>query len=603
MPDTFERLKAALANRYAIEREIGAGGMATVYLAEDLKHERKVAVKVVRPELAATLGVDRFLREIKITAQLNHPHILPLLDSGEADGFLHYVMPYVPGESLRDRLSREKQLPLEDAIQIAREIADALGYAHSQDVVHRDIKPENILFQAGHAVVADFGIARAITAAAGTSLTETGLAVGTPAYMSPEQASGSKELDGRSDVYSLGCVLYEMLAGQPPFVGPTVESVVHQHLAIEAPAVTNIRPVVPAELAETLARALAKAPADRFPTAAQLFEALDPATQREGVGVERGEAVKWEARNETVDRTFRLGEDVCRKLNRATLDPRIIGGDLHYLDNQVESEVLICYLHGLGLDQNTFEEILRILPYRGVAPTLYGFEPVARRRLGLSLDDHAVLIREFLNDVISRGNPARTILVGFSSGADFGFRLLSRPPDAATPHVDGYLSLGCNLNIQTCFVSSAIARLSTSDTSDILTDLHSFGDGAQSLSEWLNVHEYLVKVLRKFHGDFEVLARFASEVVRPFESADMRPFVEWYRAVSAVVKCLRCVFSDSDTEDRAVKELKLENLDSGVLGEHYREDSIVIELDADHFDLIDPSLHRRHIEELVAALR
>ncbi len=270
----FEQLHAALAGRYVIQRVLGHGGMATVYLAEDRKHERLIALKVLRPELAAALGSDRFLREIRITARLTHPNILPLLESGEADRFLYYVMPYVDGESLRDRLDREQQLPLEDALQISREVADALSYAHSHDVVHRDIKPENILLEAGHAVVADFGIARAVSAAGGGSLTATGIAVGTPAYMSPEQAAGSRELDGRSDLYSLGCVLFEMLAGRPPFMGPTVESVVHQHLAAEAPVVTSIRPAVPAWVAAALARALAKTPADRFNRVALFAEAL-----------------------------------------------------------------------------------------------------------------------------------------------------------------------------------------------------------------------------------------------------------------------------------------------------------------------------------------
>ncbi|OGT99109.1 MAG: hypothetical protein A2085_04190, partial [Gemmatimonadetes bacterium GWC2_71_10] len=268
------RLQAALAGRYVIERELGRGGMGAVYLAEDLKHHRPVAIKVLHPELAGTLGSERFLREIELSARLTHPHILPLHDSGEAAGFLYYVMPYVEGESLRDRLAREKQLPIEDALQIAREVADALSYAHSHDVVHRDIKPENILLAAGHAVVADFGIARAITAAGGEKLTETGLAIGTPMYMSPEQAAGSRDLDGRSDLYSLGCVLYEMLAGQPPFTGPTVESVIHQHLAVEPPAVTNLRPAVPASVVAALARALAKTPADRFNPVALFGEAL-----------------------------------------------------------------------------------------------------------------------------------------------------------------------------------------------------------------------------------------------------------------------------------------------------------------------------------------
>jgi serine/threonine-protein kinase len=274
MPDLLDRLKTALADRYAIERELGRGGTATVYLAEDLKHHRPVALKVLKPELAAALGPDRFLREIELSARLTHPHILPLHDSGNADGLLYYVMPYVEGESLRERLTRERQLPVDAALQIGREVADALGYAHAHGVIHRDIKPENILLESGHAVVADFGIARAIDQAGGAGLTATGIAVGTPAYMSPEQAAGSRDLDGRSDLYGLGCVLYEMLAGQPPFTGPTAESLAHQHLSLHPRPVTELRPAVPAVVGAALQRALAKAPADRFASAAEFCVAL-----------------------------------------------------------------------------------------------------------------------------------------------------------------------------------------------------------------------------------------------------------------------------------------------------------------------------------------
>ena len=274
VPSELERLTAALADRYLVERELGRGGMATVYLARDLKHERPVAVKVLHPELAAALGSERFLREIRVTARLTHPHILPLLDSGEAGGHLFYVMPYIEGESLRDRLTREKQLPLDDALTIAREVADALGYAHGHDVVHRDIKADNILLQGGHAVVADFGIARAVDQAGGERLTGTGMALGTPAYMSPEQAAGERDIDGRSDLYSLGCALFEMLAGQPPFIGPTVDSIIRQHQAAPPPRVTVIRPGVPASVETVLGRCLAKAPADRFRSAQELSLAL-----------------------------------------------------------------------------------------------------------------------------------------------------------------------------------------------------------------------------------------------------------------------------------------------------------------------------------------
>ena len=276
--DELDRLKIALADRYAIERELGAGGMATVYLAEDLKHQRKVAVKVLRPELAAAIGADRFLREITTTANLRHPHILPLYDSGEAEHFLFYVMPFVEGESLRDWLDRVKQLSVDDALKIAREVGDALSYAHRHDVIHRDIKPENILIEEGHAVVADFGIAKAVDSGGGTQLTETGMSVGTPVYMSPEQAGGEHEIDGRSDLYSLGCVLFEMLAGQPPFSGPTVESVVRQHLAVDPQPVTNLRSSVAREVSDLIGRTLAKNPADRFDSVSGFVDSLSATT-------------------------------------------------------------------------------------------------------------------------------------------------------------------------------------------------------------------------------------------------------------------------------------------------------------------------------------
>jgi Tol biopolymer transport system component len=274
VPELLERLQQGLADRYRVEGKLGEGGMAVVYLAEDLRHHRRVALKVLRPELAAALGAERFLREIETTAQLTHPHILPLLDSGAAGGALYYVMPFVEGESLRDRLERERRLPVDDAVRIARETADALGYAHSHGVIHRDVKPENILLESGHAVVADFGIAKAVSVAGGTRLTETGLSVGTPAYMSPEQAAGGEALDGRSDVYSLGCVLYEMLTGETPYTGATPLAILAKKLSEPLPRVSNARERVPASLEAVLTKVLASTPADRFATAGEFAAAL-----------------------------------------------------------------------------------------------------------------------------------------------------------------------------------------------------------------------------------------------------------------------------------------------------------------------------------------
>jgi serine/threonine-protein kinase len=268
------QLSAALADRYAIERELGAGGMATVYLARDVRHDRQVALKVLKPELGAVLGVERFLSEIRVTAHLSHPNLLPLFDSGETDGLLFYVMPYVVGETLRARLNREQQLPVDDAVRIASAIASALDYAHGAGVVHRDLKPENILFQAGQPVVADFGIALAVSNAGGTRVTQTGLSLGTPQYMSPEQATGDRVVDGRSDIYSLGAVTYEMLTGEPPHSAPTAHAIIAKLLTEEVRPVTALRKTVPVHVDAAIRRALEKLPADRWATAREFSDVL-----------------------------------------------------------------------------------------------------------------------------------------------------------------------------------------------------------------------------------------------------------------------------------------------------------------------------------------
>jgi serine/threonine protein kinase/tetratricopeptide (TPR) repeat protein len=274
MNDLQNRLQASLIGRYVIEREVGRGGMATVFLAQDLRHHRPVALKVLHPELSLSLGSERFLREIQIAARLQHPHIVPLYDSGAAGDLLYYVMPFVEGESLRQRLERTPQLPLEEAVQLARAVASALDYAHRQQIVHRDIKPENVMLHDGEAVVTDFGIAKAVSAAVSGNLTQTGTAVGTPSYMSPEQASGEPELDARSDIYSLGAMLYEMIGGAAPFAGPTIQAIIAKLFTEPAPPLREQRPDVPEWLDSAVMKALAKQPAGRYATATQFAQAL-----------------------------------------------------------------------------------------------------------------------------------------------------------------------------------------------------------------------------------------------------------------------------------------------------------------------------------------
>src|SRR5688572_20542154 len=285
MSQLQERLNTGLAGRYTLERELGEGGMALVFLARDLRHERRVALKVLRPEISAEIGAERFLREIKMAAGLTHPHILPVYDSGQAEGLLFYVMPNMEGRSLRERLDTERQLPIDEALRITREVASALDYAHRQRVVHRDIKPENILFHEGNSMVADFGIGKALTGAAG--VTQAGLAIGTPAYMSPEQAGG-EDIDGRSDIYSLGCVLYEMLSGEVPFTGPTPQAIMSKRFLSPVPHVKAMRDV-PDGLDAVVTRSLARSPVDRFQTSGEFAAALRPATatHRTPPGAER----------------------------------------------------------------------------------------------------------------------------------------------------------------------------------------------------------------------------------------------------------------------------------------------------------------------------
>lgn len=574
--------------------------MATVYLATDVKHDRPVALKVLRDDLAQTLGAERFLREIRIAAQLYHPHILGLIDSGEEAGRLYYVMPYVAGESLRNKLDREGELPVAEGVRILREIADALAYAHGHGVVHRDIKPGNVLLAGRHALVADFGVAKAVTAAADVgTLTSAGIAIGTPTYMAPEQAAADPHLDHRADIYALGVLAYEMFAGEPPFTGGNAQKILSAHLTSTPKQLSEMRPALRPELVSLVMKCLAKRPADRWQSAAELLPLLDAITEN----TDSRSAMRHAPVNVTQEGTFRLSESVCRKLNRAALDPRMIGDDIHYLDNQVESDVLVVYLHALGLDQTAFEPILRLSSYRGLSLTLYGFEPTARRRIRLSLDDHAALVRECLRDAIARLRPAITILVAFSSAGDLGFRVLDTPPTEPPVTVDGFLPLSCNLNLETCFVTGVLSRMSVDRPEDLLADLNMIDSKAWTLDNWLNVHEYLVRIFRKFHDDIGVLQQFSKEIVRPFEEPGETTFADWYRMASQRVRCLRCVFEELGAGGTAVQKLRLQNLDTGILGDRYREDSIISETGAAHFDLMNPDRVLRHVDEMVAILR
>jgi len=597
--DADARSVPGLPTQYRVEGELGSGGMAVVYGAVDVRHERRVAIKVLRREISATVGSERFLREIRIAAQLTHPHILPLIDSGESGGLLYYVMPRVDGESLRSRLVREGELPIREAIRILRDLLDALAYAHARGVVHRDIKPENVLLSDRHALVADFGIAKAlgVSWAAETVVgTAVGTMLGTPAYMAPEQVSGLPTLDHRADIYAIGLLAYEMLTARLPFRADTPQQFMAAHVVQQPDPLAQWRPAVPPRLAAAVAKCLEKRPADRWQSAAELLAQIE-ATAAE---ISTPAAVAASS-NQIVECRFALSERVCRKLNRATLDPRIIGDHLQYVDNQMSSDVLVFFLHGLGLDHRDFEPVLQRLPYRGMSPTLFGGEPGRQVRPALALNDHIVILREWLADVIERARPSIVVMVGFSLGADMGFELLRTPKEEPPPRVDAFLSLGSNLSIETTFVSRVMAGISSDRPEKLVADLCRLGSVAATLDEWVNIHEYLVKVLRKFQGDVAPLQRSAADIVRLLaESQGFEIFTAWFRTARERLSALRLIFSGDGQTRKMLDRLKLENLDSGILGEEYPDDTIIVLPHADHFDLMTTDHVLRFVGELVA---
>lgn len=595
--DHLLHLTSALGGRYHVERELGVGGMATVYLARDLKHDRPVAIKVLRQDLALSLGPERFLREIHIIARLQHPHILGLIDSGEADGTLYYVMPYVAGESLRTRLTREGELPIAEAVWILREVADALAHAHGQQVIHRDIKPENVLFSARHALVADFGIARAVTEAATSGpITATGIVVGSPAYMAPEQASSDPSMDWRADIYAFGVLAYETLAGVPPFTAPTAVQLVAAHMNRVPDPLARHRPGIPEALEEIVLRCLAKQPRDRYQRAEDIVAGLDALLTgplSESVGTTQEHAI--------APSKFRIAEGLARRLDRNVFDPRMIGDSMEYLDNHARSDTLVGFVPALGLDAAEYEEHLRVLPWRCVAVTPLSHEPNRHRRYVLSLADHFTLLRYFLRHLGERTGARRIVLAGFSSGADMVLRFAAARPHGGA-RVDAIVAAGCNVSAETCVVTGLLARMSSRHPERLLADLRAVGDATTELDAWLRVHGYLVEMLRKFRGAIDPLRALAREIVGPFEGGAASPFPGWFREAAAHLGAIRCVFEDSEPYRAFLARVAADQQASRVLGDRFTPDALVIEPGTAHFDLERPDLLGRHIEAVLAAL-
>ncbi|HEX5819530.1 MAG TPA: serine/threonine-protein kinase [Gemmatimonadales bacterium] len=594
MTDPLERLRDALVDRYRVERVLGTGGMATVYLAKDLRHQRHVALKVLHPELSASLGAERFLREVTIAAGLTHPHILPVHDSGSVDELLFYVMPYVEGPSLRQRLAEEGELPVADAVRILREIADAVALAHRRGIVHRDLKPENVMLSGEHAIVADFGVAKALHVAGGHErLTATGMAVGTPAYMAPEQAAGDAMTDHRADIYALGVLGYELLTGAPPFVGSSPQQVVVAHLTRAPEPIGSLRPGVPTRIAAAVMRCLEKRPADRWQSADEFRRQLN-------ADASSGEAAIGQA-PATVAGFLPITEDICRRLDRSTFDPRMLGDRLAYLDNQVRSDVLVLLIHNWAVEAIGPEAVLPRSPYRVVVPTLYGFERERVPRFPVGIADHIVLLEAMLDQLAARDGVKLVIAVGFSAAGDLVLRMAGEESRAA--RLDGCLALGPNVGVETCTVTGVLSEVTSSAPEVLLPLLNRALASATTTRDWLDLADDFRQIVHNFGDDFRPIQRFAHDIVTSWRVGGPDVLIRWYRQASEAGRLVRCVFEDSEVYRTRVRALQLAHLDEGVLGEGYRPGSMVVESVAGHFDLLDPALVMRHLDAMVGDLR
>ncbi len=592
-------------SHYQILRPLGAGGMGEVYLATDISLQRPVALKLLLPELCDQPNPrKRFVREAQTVASIDHPNIIGIHDVGEHLDRPYFTMPYVNGRTLAQYIQAGRP-SLSDMLDIALAICTGLQAAHDRGIIHRDLKPGNIMIdQSRHIFLLDFGLAIADGWPAEetaedtlTRLTLAGVPVGTVAYMAPEQLRGHPP-STQADIFALGVTLFELASGVYPFTVGSLALTASSILRDEPRSLLEHNPSVPPDYIRIVGRCLKKDPGRRFQTVHDVRNELEDL--KESLGREHpavGLSASLDARpGKLAEKEFPIGADLVRSL--ATRTPRMIGDVLTYLDNEIASDTLVIYLHGMGLDERSLAEVLRSIPCRAIAPSLYGFGLYARHRIPLPLADHSILIRALMAHVMQDIVPQKVLLVGVSSGSDHVLQMLSADRSMAD-EIAGLLLMGCNLDLRTCFNSQIFANLYAESPAETLAAVRAAGERLATLEEWLLVHAYLVQVMQKFATDIEALRQYAADIVQPIQARGLDQFVDWYRLSCESVAAVRFVFFVD--EAAPLNDLLQRHLDTGVLGEHGVERTIIREPLA-HMELLSPYVIVRHTLKMLSEI-
>ena len=597
--------KGTMVQHYRIVEKIGAGGMGEVYLAEDTKLKRKVALKFLSSQILATPEAKtRFVNEAQAAARLQHPNIITVHEVNDYNGVPYISMDFIEGQSLQTQ-SGSKSLTIPDVVELGLQITRGLAAAHEKGVTHRDLKPGNLMIDStGVVKILDFGLAVLSDIESNNdpegTVTSNPLAnriAGTISYMAPEQLLG-QETDSRVDVFAFGVILYELITAEHPFAAPSVQAISASILRDRPTDLKIKRLNVPYDLNRIVFRCLAKKPDQRFQTARDVANELKELSDelKQDTAITISDQSQAKQRMSLTEEVFVLTTDLVRQLSHK--DPKMIGSQLVYQDNGVSSDELIVYLHGIGNDHRQFSEVLQQLPFRAIALSLFGFDKNALLRPPLTLHDHSILIHAWLKEVTSRLRPRRLVLAGFSSGADHILHFASSE-QFADIKLTGLVSLGCNIHFDDCFTTGKLANLISEDENQILSILKEFSTNSSSLGNWLLVHDYLLTAFAKFGTETEPIRQYSSDIVIPFKDGRTTQFSKWYKACTKRVPHVRFV-TDADGE-QALDRMLQEHLEDNILGNDFNEE-IIVRDPISHMELGQPDMVIKHTLALMKLL-